>query len=132
MKVLLDNNLSPAIARALNELFSHEHDVVALRDKFPANTPDSEWITELSKDGRWVVISGDRRITRNKAELSAFRNSRLVGFFLSKGLYKAKVIKQAERLLALWERIETLATTVEGGAMFELQVKSSLVRQLRI
>jgi PIN domain-containing protein len=131
VKVLLDNNLSPAIARALHELFAPEHEIVALRDKFDPKTIDAEWIPALSREGRWVVISGDRRITRNKAEYEAFRNSRLVGFFLAKGLYKAKVTKQMERLLALWERMETLATHVEGGAMFELQMKSSLIKQLK-
>lgn len=132
MKVLVDNNLSPRIARALNELFSPEHEVVALRYKFSPDTSDEDWINALSADGRWVVISGDRRITRNKAEYVAFRNSHLVGFFLARGLYKAKVSKQLERLLALWDNIETLARTVEGGAMFELQMKSSRIRQLRL
>ena len=132
MNVLIDNNLSPKIARALNELFYPEHEVVALRDKFSANTSDEEWISELSASGRWVVISGDRRITRNNAEYAAFRNSHLVGFFLARGLYKASVAKQAERIIALWGSMEALARTVEGGAMFELQIKSLRIRQLRI
>ena len=45
MKVLLDNNLSPKIAKALNELFYPEHEVVALRDKFAGDTSDEEWST---------------------------------------------------------------------------------------
>jgi len=124
--------MSPAIASALHILFRPVHEVVALRDKFDAKVSDEEWIKTLSAEGRWVVISGDRRITRNKAEYAAFRNSRLIGFFLARGLYKAKVTKQAERLLALWDRMETLASTVEGGAMFELQIKSNLIKQLRL
>jgi hypothetical protein len=132
VKVLVDNNLTPRIASALNELFSPEHEVVALRAKFAPDTSDEDWINALSADGRWVVISGDRRITRNNAEYNAFRNSNLVGFFLSRGLFKAKVTKQMERILVLWENIETLARTVEGGAMFELQVKSHRIRQLRL
>jgi hypothetical protein len=132
VKVIFDNNLSPAIARALNELFCGDHHIVALRDKFPSNIADADWIAELSKEGTWVVISGDRRITRNKAEFTAFRNSKLIGFFLSKGLYKSKVTKQVERLLALWGNIETLTSKVEGGAMFELQMKSSRIKQLRV
>jgi hypothetical protein len=132
VKALIDNNMSPAIARALNALFEPVHEVVALRDKFDAKVSDEEWIKALSVEGRWIVISGDRRITRNRAEYAAFRNSRLIGFFLARGLCKAKVIKQAERLLALWDRMETLAATVEGGAMFELQIKSNLIKQLRL
>ena len=131
MKVIFDNNLSPALARALQELFKGQHEIVALRDKFRGAPTDVQWITELSREGIWIVISGDRRITRNKAEYHAFRNSRLVGFFLSKGLYKAKVTKQMERILALWEAIEAVASTVQGGAMFELQMKGNRVQQLK-
>lgn len=132
MKVLLDENLAPALARALNALFKGEHTIVHLRDKFGRGVTDQAWIDALSSDGRWIVISGDRRITRNNAEYQAFRNSRLIGFFLSKGLYKAKVTKQMERVLAMWESINTLADTVEGGAMFELPINGSRARQLRL
>ncbi len=86
----------------------------------------------LNREGRWVIISGDRRITRNKAEYTIFRSSRLIGFFLSKGLYKAPFIKQAERILALWEGMEALAERVEGGAMFELPMKSTRIKQLKL
>jgi PIN like domain len=131
VKVIFDNNLSPALPRALQELFKGQHEIVALRDKFRGAPTDVEWITELSREGNWIVISGDRRITRNRAEYQAFRNSRLVGFFLSKGLYKSKAIKQMERILALWDAIETIASTVQGGAMFELPIKSGRVQQLK-
>jgi hypothetical protein len=132
VKVLLDENLAPALARALEALFKGQHTVVHLRDKFGRGVTDEQWIDALSRDGQWVVISGDRRITRNNAEYQAFRNSRLIGFFLSRGLYKAKVTKQMERILAMWDNISTLADTVEGGAMFELPIKGSRARQLRL
>lgn len=130
MKVFFDHNLSPVLARALHELFHPEHEVVALRDKFLVSISDVEWITALSRDGQWVVVSGDRRIRRNRAEYIAFRNSRLIGMFLSAGLAKAPVVKQAERLLVLWPSIEVVAGTVSGGAMFELPMKSTRLEQL--
>lgn len=132
MKVLFDNNLSPKIARALQELFRDEHEVVALRDKFPRNATDIEWIRRLSDEGAWIVISADRRISRNKAERATFQNSNLVGFFLSQGLQKAPVIKQAERLLALWNTIAATSGLVQSGAMFELPMKSNKVKQLKV
>ncbi|WP_424140345.1 hypothetical protein [Roseomonas chloroacetimidivorans] len=70
MKVFFDHNLSPALARAFRELFKPEHEVVALRERFPVDISDVEWSTALSREGQWVVISGDRRITRNRAEYS--------------------------------------------------------------
>lgn len=131
MKVLIDENLSPALAKALQALFEGEHEVVHLRSRFGPGVKDREWIEQLSAEGRWIVISADRRITRNRAEYIAFRNSRLVGFFLSKGLYKAPLIKQTERILALWSAIEAQSTLIAGGAMFQLPMKSTKLEQLK-
>ncbi|MER9319963.1 hypothetical protein NKI31_31625 [Mesorhizobium sp. M0659] len=132
MKALVDENLSPALARSLNALFAGEHEIVHIREKFGPGVKDVAWIGQLSTEGRWIVISGDRRITRNKVEYAVFRSSRLVGFFLSKGLYKAPVVKQMERLLALWSTIEKQSEIVAGGAMFELPIKSTRIEQLKV
>ena len=55
----------------------------------------------------------------------------MIGFFLSSGLFKAPLIKQMERILALWPSIEQQAGIVAGGAMFELPITSTKIRQLR-
>lgn len=130
MKVLIDENLSPARARSLAALFVGEHEVVHVRDRFGARVTDITWISQLSREGRWIVISGDRRITRNRAEYGAFRASQMVGFFLARSLYKAPVVKQMERILALWPVIEKQTGLVAGGAIFELPMKSSRLKQL--
>lgn len=130
MKALVDENLPPALAHSLDALFKGKHQVIHIRDRFGGGVKDVEWIKALSAEGRWIVISGDRRITRNKVEYAAFRSSNLVGFFLSKGLYKSKVVKQMERILALWEAIETQAGIVQGGAMFELPMTTTRLKQL--
>ncbi|MCJ2118241.1 hypothetical protein MKK65_16980 [Methylobacterium sp. J-001] len=109
MKVFVDENLSPALARALAALFAGEHQILHIRERYGPGVTDLQWISELSREGGWVVISGDRRIRRNKAEFNAFQASRLTGFFLSAGLCKAPLVKQAERILALWSGIETFA-----------------------
>lgn len=131
MKVFFDHNMSPRMVRAFRELFADRHEIVGLSDKFNKAATDVEWITALNKEGRWVVVSGDRRITRNRAEFSAFRSSNLVGFFMCKALYKSKVEKQAERILALWDNIETLSVSITGSALFELPVKGNRPRQLK-
>jgi len=129
VRVAVDENLPPALARALNALFAGEHEVVHLRDRFGPAVSDETWISELSAEGRWVVISGDTKIARKKAEQAAFRNSRLVGFFLSSALGEAKTIRKMQRLLALWDDIEALAKPLAGGAMFEVPI-SGKIRQL--
>lgn len=130
MKVLVDENLPPALARALNALFAGKHEIIHIRDRYGPGVKDIQWISDLGAEGRWIVISGDRRITRNKAEHNAFRASNLVGFFLSSGLYKSPVIKQMERILALWQAIETQSSIVQGGAMFELPMTSTRLKQI--
>ena len=130
MKVVIDENLSPALARALNALFDGEHEVVHIRDKFGPGVKDVDWIANLSAEGRWIVISGDTSIAKKKAEQAAFRNSRLIGFFLAHALNASKVAKQMQRLLALWEDIGSIAARVAGGAMYELPIKGK-IRQLR-
>ena len=130
MRVVVDENLPPALARALAALFVDEHEIIHIRDRFGPSVTDLEWIPQLSGEGSWLVISGDRRIRRNKAEFNAFRASRLIGFFLSAGVNKAPLVKQAERILSLWSGIETFAERAKPGSMFELPMTSTRIGTL--
>lgn len=129
MRVIFDENLSPALAKALNALFAGEHEVVHMRDKFGPSVKDAEWISRISAEGRWVVISGDAKIAKRRSEQLAFRNSRLIGFFLAPALNGAKITRQMQRLLALWDDIENIAGRMAGGAMHEVPI-SGKIRQL--
>jgi hypothetical protein len=101
-----------------------------LIDKFGPKVDDADWISALSAEGRWVVVSGDAKIARRKSEQAAFRNSRLIGFFFAPALSRSKVTKQMQRLLALWDDVEIIADRVAGGAMYELPI-SGKIRQLK-
>ena len=81
----IDNNLLPKLAHALRELCSYDQsiEVYALSDKFKPSTKDIDWITELARDGGWVVISQDR-FNKGNAEKEALRRSGLTVFFLAK------------------------------------------------
>lgn len=130
MKVLVDENLPPALARSLAALFVGKHEIIHLKDKFGPAVKDLVWISALNSEGHWVVISADRRISKNKAEQQAFKASKLVGFFLAPSLQKAKLTKQMERLMALWEVIEKQVELVGGGSMFEIPATSSKLRSI--
>jgi predicted nuclease of predicted toxin-antitoxin system len=73
VRVFIDENLSPALARALNALFVGDHEVVHIREKFGPKVEDEDWIARLSAERRWVVISGDSSITKRRAQQAAFR-----------------------------------------------------------
>jgi predicted nuclease of predicted toxin-antitoxin system len=45
VKLLVDNNLPPRLAEALNVIFAPDHEITALREKFGrSNLKDEEWI----------------------------------------------------------------------------------------
>ncbi|MBE7186098.1 MAG: DUF5615 family PIN-like protein [Methylobacterium mesophilicum] len=129
MRFVIDENLSPALARSLQALFPY-HEVIHIRDRFGLGKQDLDWIPELSADDNWIVISGDRRIAKNEFEKRAFRASRLIAFFMCRTVYEKDVRRQMIRLLTIWPEIEAQVRLVQPGAMFEIAEKSSRFRAL--
>lgn len=72
MKIFIDANLSPRIAKALNALSEGDYpQVVHLWERFGRSAPDTEWLSALSREGDRVVVSGDLRIKQNPHERAA-------------------------------------------------------------
>jgi len=74
LKVIVDENLPSAMAKSLAALFVAERQIIHLRERFGPGVTDVEWMTALNHEGGWVVISGDKRISRNEAEQAVFRS----------------------------------------------------------
>ena len=55
-EIFFDNNLSPKLAKSLNTLVEPDHQVVHLKDRFAANTPDETWMTALADEDDWVIV----------------------------------------------------------------------------
>ncbi|AZE91346.1 hypothetical protein [Pseudomonas orientalis] len=120
MNFLLDHNLPPALARALNELSKvHEHGVFPLKDKFPQNTSDITWISALREEGGWVVISQDR-FKKGHAEKKAFRDCALPVFCLAKHWSGESYWSKAHNLVRWWPAIMQQAELIRGGAAFSV------------
>jgi len=125
LNFLIDNNLPPAIARALHELCKAEdHAVVPLRDKFQANARDVQWITELSNEGGWAVVSQDR-FSKGDVERQAFRECGLPVFCLAKQWGQMTYWSKAENLVRWWPAIVRQAELISGGAAFKVVWKFS-------
>ena len=86
MKFFLDNMISPKFARALREVGK---DVMALRERFPKDTSDEKWLTEISRESA-VVITVDRRIRTRPHERQALSQGKITIFFL--GRFFAKTL----------------------------------------
>lgn len=129
MKCLLDNNLPPALARALDALstnkFSSLEQVIALRAKFPPNTPDVTWIQALGQEGDWFVLSADEFRKHGDLERKALRQSKLIVFCLSKQWSNEFYWEKCVHVLRWWPHIVEQAECLRGGAAFRVPWKLS-------
>jgi len=123
VKFLFDNQLPSRLAGSINALTAPEgNEVVHLRRKFPANTPDIDWLRELGREGQWIIVCGDLNIIRTKAERSVWRAVGLVGFFLKKGWINVGLWDQAWRLVKWWPTIEQQAQIAAPGSTYGVQI----------
>lgn len=130
MKFFFDRNMPPQLARMVDAL-EREHTARSYYDddRFDDKTPDITWIKVLAADDPpWVVISGDGRILKNKGELSALKEARLMFFCLSRQWMHMKIYEQAWKFIKVWPDIleNAKGTTprifeVSGGAGLKVE-----------
>lgn len=128
MNVLIDENLPPRLATTLDGFIREDgHGAYSLREKYGPGVRDETWIADLRRDADdWIVISGDLRITRDRAIRTVFRSSGLRGFFLASGWRRSlRLHEKAGLLLMRWPEIEQQALLVAGGACFEVPLRRS-------
>jgi len=128
---MVDNDLPPRLARALHLIFETDGDeVVALREKFGrANVTDADWIKQLGDEGRWAVLSADRRIAKQRPSRELFIGAGLVGFFFSPSLQKAPLHRQAAHIINLWPDIQAQVRLNANGC-FEIPASGRRFRQI--
>jgi hypothetical protein len=120
---MVDNNLSPSLARSLQPLFD-EHEFKALSEKFPANIKDVDWITSLNAEGGWAALTAERRLKTRPHERLALERSNIVFFFLTGSWLKYPVPEVAWRLIRLVPRMANQTELTESG-LFDLPVNAS-------
>lgn len=126
MRFFFDNNVSGRIAHALHSLADFDRDeVVHLRDRFPPETIDIDWIPALAEEKSWVILSGDSRIRSRPAERQAFMKAGLTTFFFAKGWMNTPFWDQAALLVRWWPRIREQANLVAAGSFFEVPHRGS-------
>jgi hypothetical protein len=124
VKFFLDNNLCPAYAPALSSLSEREGCIVKhLSEKFDRNIRDEDWLPRLSREGDWIVVSGDLRIFKLPHLREAWNQSRLTTFFLAKGWLNRPFWEQAWWLVRWWPSIMNQASMIAPGYGFEVPAK---------
>lgn len=110
--------MSPHLAHAIGELCKSELtpvEVVHLRDRFPRNIKDHEWIDALASEGGWAIISQDS-LRKNDLERSALRRSKLVVFALHGQWGQHRHWEKAQNLVRWWPSIMEHSGKYRGGA----------------
>lgn len=126
MRFFVDNNLAPKLARGLNEFVKGDYEVVHLRDRFPASTPDVEWMTKLAAEPGWVIISADVRIGRNPHEVEAWKRAGHVIFFLKAGWTNIGFWEQVVKLSKCFPEIIERARRAKPGDSFVVSVRGEI------
>jgi len=124
VRFFFDNCVSPKLVEAL-QLLDPRHELVHHRARFAADTADPDWIAALAAEGDWIIISGDPRISRGKAERAAWIESRLTAFFCGDGWASKRLMRQASELLGWWDDIVELSKKATPGAGYLMQFKTA-------
>jgi hypothetical protein len=132
LKLLVDHNLPPRLARSLHALLDEDgHEIVALTAKFAKNVKDVDWIAARDKEGGWGVLTRDLHIRTRPSERRALDNSRVVYFYLDGAWKKMTIIDMAAGLIRVVPKMAAQVDLVERGR-FELPVNAgSRLRQQR-
>jgi PIN like domain len=125
VRLLVDHNISPYIARALAALAEPDgHEVKAKSELFDASgsVPDSEWLSVLGSQGGWAFVSDDHRLYRSPQERAAMLEARVIGFFLEPAWRKRNVTEyeRAARLILWLPKLAQQCEVVEPPAAYKL------------
>jgi hypothetical protein len=128
VRFILDHNLAPNLARAVDLLVDDE--VTCLKDRGWQASEDEEWISAVGREGDWVIVTGDLNIVRNAYRQKVFREANVTTFFLleawSKGTARGTEI--AQRLLKLWPEIASRAARAPRGTCFAVPYRGAIHR----
>jgi len=129
MKCLFDNNMPPKLAKTLKFLEGDDGIVVEhLNEKFLPNTPDIEWITKLSKEGGWFVITKDNQIRKRSNEKRAWQESHIPVVFLQKSWMNYDFWEIAWRFIRHWQKLKENISRNRKIESFELTVNGKIKR----
>jgi hypothetical protein len=131
VRFFFDNNLAPKLARSLHVLVEPEHQVVHLKERFDANTPDEIWMRSLAAEADWCIISGDLRIRRNPHEIAAWREAGHTIFFLKSGWIHLSFWEQAQKFVKCFPNVLDASTRHPRGAIFFVSVNGKLEGPMR-
>ncbi len=130
MRFFFDRCAPIAIAQMVRAIEGTAHVVCHLDEdgRFTATTTDADWMKVLRGDSApgWIVISGDGRILKNKAERAVLDEGGLRFFCLDKPWPNTPIYEYAWKFMKVWPRILQMASKQNSGRIFKVGAGSSL------
>ncbi len=124
MTFLADENVTIHAVRVL-DAFDLKNEVRHLTQMFDPGVPDTEWIRAVAEwDELPVILSGDGRILRNRAERAVLRSSNLTFVYLAKGWMNTPWNNYAWKIVRAWPGVVRETVRVRRPSIFELAVSS--------
>jgi PIN like domain len=125
VKFFFDNSVAPKVAKILNGFLSPEHQVVHVRERFPAGGDDSAWMTQLAKEESWIIVTAEAR-TGNPHEIEAWKESNHTVFSLEPGWLQLDFWEQAQKFVKCFPEIIKNAERAAPGASFTVSVNGKI------
>jgi hypothetical protein len=120
LKAQIDENLPPALARAIDAIArGYDHEVLHVREFVKPGTTDLELFEAAIQRGIRVHITQDHH-QRKPVERDAIARLGLTVFVLAKGWGTLSHYDRAARLLEWWPKMMQQAELVQPGAMFRV------------
>lgn len=122
MTFFFDNTFPRQLVEILKLLKVDAHH---LQEDFPANTLDVDWIPEIGKRG-WVVVTGDRGISRKPAERKALEEAKTISVFMAKGFTSKSIFDLVSSVIKWWPEIDRQVARVRPGTSIQVTINGKV------
>ena len=136
MNIFIDHNLPSIYAKVIHAYIEHEDKndaAIALKDKFPIDISDIDWMNTLAaeKGKNWCFFTADMRLRRTKEEKEVFLRSGLVGIFIKKSLTNQYMSLQLSKIFKLLPEIKKEAEKKHKHSNFEISAKGNRLMKIQ-
>jgi PIN like domain len=126
MKIIIDENISPSIIKALRELNKDPLvSILSVREGYGAGIEDPDWMFRFKDEGGAAMISGDENILKKTVNLAAYIESGLISVWPPSKWSDLKFWGQAALLVRWWPTICERVKTSTSGDRFRIPLSWS-------
>ena len=130
MNFYFDENLSDRLASGLNE-FDDQNSVKHFNEIDFGGLRDIEWFMRLPKNEKNIVITLDRKISRNLDERLAWKEPRAILFFLAnKSFSNLQPWDRIVKIVRKWPQICDSARKAYPGDGFKIRVTGNKIEPM--